>query len=765
MATQPPLDPKSLASWEDAFQYPLPVVRRLEQQLRKNIDENRTKLRSLVGTSYRDLLGTAERIVEMDEQIQQTEHYMSDIGRKCNARALERIADNHARMKNVRAGQEDKGRRRVVAQTKVLQNSLAVTRRIIRSGGDALLAAKLLVLARLLHKGLAGGEEPAPAVLEDLRRKLGQTRKRLLGYISRSLVKTNLATDITVQALCAYSLISSSSPKDVLRYFMQVRFEQLESKAETLSEASMPEMLDVYSQTLLDTKELFPRRFADSLSQLSKAALIRDAGVRSVFELSLDVYEQWIAEDVRNFHPWVRHDQLSSADVAGALSSWTKQAQSCLLQALKDILAHQSDAHAVLAIRQQVLIKYLSLGAKLRNEEHARAVDDIRTAFLGKLEDIADNAAKMSGLAVDAQLSGSDSILPKVWDLATEDLDLNGGAAYLRKAVIDRQHGRSASSESISRALDNWTSNLQQFAEAIATMRSFKWDDDLDLELDDLTDSESLQITLSRQDPQQLELRLHKAAASSLQRAYKQIEEMVESTTYPALLIRVVRDVDQRRRALSYVLEKIDDQSKASKTFVAALHRKVAAKVCDEPLQRYSESRTRAVVALWDGSPALPVQPSPASYRLIKDLHRQMSDVGFDLWSLDAVQMLKTIVGERLEYQLSSVVIDEPQEPPKNDLSNGHAAEAEAEREGSNAEAPSGDENRNRLVQTLFDLLYLQRIITTGSQDERLGRVIVELRKRVDLEDTANERLKRSANEYWRRTHLLFGLLAVPGKS
>lgn len=48
MANEAP-DPRTFKSWEDAFQYPIPVVRKLEQQLRSNADENREKLRSLVG--------------------------------------------------------------------------------------------------------------------------------------------------------------------------------------------------------------------------------------------------------------------------------------------------------------------------------------------------------------------------------------------------------------------------------------------------------------------------------------------------------------------------------------------------------------------------------------------------------------------------------------------------------------------------------------------------------------------------------------------
>ena len=51
MATDAP-DPRTFESWEDAFQYPIPVVRKLEQQLRTTADDNREKLRSLVGYTW-----------------------------------------------------------------------------------------------------------------------------------------------------------------------------------------------------------------------------------------------------------------------------------------------------------------------------------------------------------------------------------------------------------------------------------------------------------------------------------------------------------------------------------------------------------------------------------------------------------------------------------------------------------------------------------------------------------------------------------------
>jgi hypothetical protein len=48
MAPEAP-DPQSLKSWQDAFQYPIPTVRRVEQELRRDIASNREKLRALVG--------------------------------------------------------------------------------------------------------------------------------------------------------------------------------------------------------------------------------------------------------------------------------------------------------------------------------------------------------------------------------------------------------------------------------------------------------------------------------------------------------------------------------------------------------------------------------------------------------------------------------------------------------------------------------------------------------------------------------------------
>lgn len=51
-------------------------------------------LTAVNSASYRDLLGTAESIIEMDGQIQQAENFLSNMGKRCNPRLLEKKGSN-----------------------------------------------------------------------------------------------------------------------------------------------------------------------------------------------------------------------------------------------------------------------------------------------------------------------------------------------------------------------------------------------------------------------------------------------------------------------------------------------------------------------------------------------------------------------------------------------------------------------------------------------------------------------------------------------
>ncbi|KAK3049502.1 hypothetical protein LTR09_009169 [Extremus antarcticus] len=770
MAGQIP-DPRSLTTWEDAFQHPLPVVRKLEQQLRRNIDDNREKLRSLVGASYRDLLGTAERIIEMDEQMQRVETTMGEIGRKCNARTVERVAENHARMRKT-LGQRDGERYQAMAQTKVLQNALTMVMRIIKSGGNALQASKLLVLGRLLYRHVS--ESPhAPTVIEELRGKLATARKKLFVYLERVIAKP--ASDKTLQAnsLCGYALITSSTPKEVLRYFLQTRFQQLENKSEAPTTDSMVRVLDLYSQTLLDSRDLFPRRFADTLAQLAKTPMVQDFQVQLVFELNLDVYGLFVAADIRSFTPWVRHDQVTTAEVGDALSSWTSQAQRCVLEGLQDYLSGQHDARVVFDTRQKIISKYLSLGSKVRGQSHTKAIDQIRATFLARLQEIASSAGSIDDLILTetsiSSINESAAQPQKLWDLATEDFDLSHGAVKFRSAIIRNRHGRSIPLQAEIRKLDEWVARTHFILELVEEMRTSRWDNDIDFDLEDLDDHDDLLRDLNKSDVAAVTERLRDACANSLNQIVQKVTSLSAKTEHPAYFIRLWREIDRRQRALRSRLD-----LPMSQLALTELYRNFALSVSREPIDTYTTAtrqQTHIAVTLWDGTPPLPLQPSPVAFEFLMAIQKALAADGADTWSYAAVDELKGVVAEEVSARLDDDAFTRVKGPA---MTNGHseAHDDDADEEGDNAEAPDKEKlvngsaekeelSRDRLLQNLFDVQYLYRVLRRSKQDDDgLGRLISSMRMTLELDTPASERLERSANEYWKRTHLLFGLLA-----
>ncbi|KAK5694441.1 hypothetical protein LTR17_024817 [Elasticomyces elasticus] len=775
MAGQPP-DPRTFESWEDAFQYPLPVVRKLEQQLRKNIDENRQKLRSLVGASYRDLLGTAERIIEMDEQIKTVESGLSDIGRKRNARAVGRVGENHAKMRMTRDGREY-GRNQAMAQTKVLESTLSASARMMREGGDALTVAKLLVLSRLLHKSV-GDSGQASTVIENHGRKLASLRRKLLAFIERSMQRPVTDKTSVARTLCAYALVTSSSAKDVLKHFLQVRLQLIEAKAESHTESAVLLMHDLYRQTLDDARSLFPKLFAESLSHLGKSPLLQDAQLRSLPELSLDVYGVWIAPDVQSFTPWVRHEQLLSSEVHEGLGAWSKHVQQRLLEAVTVYLRTETDAHAVISARKGIVSRYLSLLCASSNNAKSKVVEQLRSVFLDRLKSLAEDCAREGSFVLDdldvVRDTTSSIVSTNIWQLASKDFDGSRGALHLRQAVLQGRHGRDEGVRMLCGRLDSWIERLNAFSDITQRMRSTKWDE-ADLDFDDLEDGDVLLECLAKEDPETLLFTLRKATSDAVRQIDASVQSAFESGGDEKLLLRLLRELDRRKRTLTETIGVADDIEVVFADLVPSLHRQLAENVAARVFERISNSQkkhTVVPVSLWDGLPVLPVQPSPSTYKLLTMLQRTMSDAGTDLWSPAAVTALKSRVEQKLVHQLNSGSSIESEEamPTTNghtntdEQPNGEVSEhADPGRSAVvNGESKVGDARRNHQIQQLFDVLYLQRVMRHRDLADGSGLQIVanELAESVKLDKGSGERLRKSANEYWKRTHLLFGLLA-----
>lgn len=776
MAIMPPT-PSTLRSWEEAFDHPLPVVRKLESQLRTQISENQNKLRSLVGTSYRDLLGTAERIIEMDGQMESVEGNLAGIGRKCDYRVVERGRENLTKLRKV-GRQDDERKLETVARVKVLKGALETVGRIIRRGGNALGAAKVLVLARLLHKSVSESDN-APPVLAELKKKLTGTRKRLLSYIERSLAHTTGDRTALSNTLCAYAMITSSAPKDVLRHFLQVRFEQLESKAETPNEESILAMLDLYGKTLLDTRDLFPRRLADALGLLSNAPLLQDEQVTSNEDLNLDVYSQWIPADIRSFTPWVRNDQLTSSDANDGLKAWAKQAQAAFVQALSECLQSQQDAQVVLSTRRSVLSKFLSVSSKLRNHDFTHSIDDLRNVFLHRLEELAEYSSELSNFALqsldDPSGLSDTSTQTSPWSLATQPLDTKAGALSFRSAILSHRHGRNPPVKREHESLDRWTAQLNSHWAFVADMRATKWDDDLDFDFEDLDyeGDSSLQEALNRTDALQLETKLRHATTQAFTRAYAKLDSVASSIPpqHAAFLIRLLRDLDHRRRSLADRVSAPNTENPFNHTaLTTTLHAALASQASAQPTADFLaalQRRSFLPVTLWEGEPALPVQTSTAAFRFFTALQASMAGVGEDVWSPGAVRAVHERVSEGVVEGLRRTCPGEEVRVGGEKL-----AEEEGEKEdGSDADAEkkegegSSGKDKNQRIQRAFDAMYFSSVFSAATPGESadasssMKDVATALCETAGLDEAARSRLEKSAGEYWKRTGLLFGLL------
>lgn len=89
------LDLSSIQSYESVFEfYQPPQIRVVAFQLRNEAQAKREQLRELVGESYRDLLATADTIIDMNGTTGRMENQFKQLSKGCRSTAVRRRAQN-----------------------------------------------------------------------------------------------------------------------------------------------------------------------------------------------------------------------------------------------------------------------------------------------------------------------------------------------------------------------------------------------------------------------------------------------------------------------------------------------------------------------------------------------------------------------------------------------------------------------------------------------------------------------------------------------
>ncbi|KAI1323164.1 hypothetical protein F5Y16DRAFT_384600 [Xylariaceae sp. FL0255] len=807
-------DTSTLTSSAQIFtKYTLPQIRAVHKSLHAQIDEKSTRLRTQVGNSYRQLLGTADTIVQMRADMAATQEVLGHMGGQCGRTVVDDKVASLSRFR-LSGAEEDSAEIALgqAARVKLLRAcGLAVGRLLKASGGvgagagvDAanrgdrlVLAAKVFVLSRLLVPGFGDVktlDDEVRSAVEAAKKNLDALRRRLVRAVEKVLQKVGDETDtaVIIKALCAYSLASTTGTKDALRRFLSIRAEAItyefdyEEHEKDRSTDNVLRGLELYTKTLVHVQALIPNRLPEALLDLKKKPLLADESLRSLEGLRLDLYERWCGDEIRYFTPFIRHDDLDSRQAKGMLTGWAKKGSETVLEGLSKTLEHTSEFKAILALRTSVLQQWIKDGGKARGFDPSIMLDGLRKAINDHLlQLIGSKVAKLKlvgsevAATLDAWQSGITDRQRSLWDDDILEMDLSSGASKITQEVISRVYGRN---EAVSRAVtgfESWHQIIDNVGDLVDQLKRQRWDNDVD-EIEDEEVIETRQTLLSKDDPQLL----HEKLNTTLEKAFEDLDEQltalwqkqiegVDNGQISMYILRILRDIRSR-------LPKLDAVQSFGQDNVPSLHEKMAMHVSVSPIEEFAATAlTLKEVAgrvLWEGEPALPSQPSPTTFKLLRNITVSMGDVGVDLWTPDAVETLKRVFGQQLaDVWLEELETDAAEPTPEPTAKTDEETKDESEstedsdepktteEEMAQKETPPSLSERNKdvFIQWLFDINLLEHYLVLRNEDpnQPMKDLASETLRKTELDNASRDRLVKGAEEYFKRTNLLFGLL------
>ncbi|KAJ5127658.1 hypothetical protein N7448_008437 [Penicillium atrosanguineum] len=787
MAPEAP-DPQSLTSWHDAFQYPIPTVRRVEQELRRDIASNKEKLRALVGTRYRELVGTAETIVSMNQEIQDVESILTDVGRRCNPRLVEK-KHQHARLVKSDAAEKDGEKHAFGAQLALLHRCTTSIARLLRKRASLLLVAKIMVVSRLLHTTLSKHESTLP-FLDDLRNQLASLRRALLKRIDKRLTSINVPEDNIIESLAAYCLATSSSSDDAIHHFHQVRLDVIVNQL-AVSRENIPKSLRLFVRTLQTSKVLRSRQFSDILSKLKTRPILSDPEIRSLDGLDIEVLGRWAAPDVKNFTPWIKLSELSRLEGVESIKEWSLQAFDKFAESCQKSLAHSNNFTELLSLRADTVELWLSSWGSTITHGSVDVLERLRKTFndhlkrvlAGQVQSIDEVAGQISS-TISAWETTEHETFGSLWDPDIINADFSNGAVSFKQTVADRLLGRDEHVSTVLRKYKSWLASIQEVDESIDSLRRLKWTDIL---VGSEVDDEDIDVNpqLNEEDPKVLSDALHSAVQEALDSLKLSVGDVFKglgpshASEKAVFLLRVIRLV--RRDVPTDFLAK---DFTFSSNVVPELQKLLAADIVAQngslslvPSSKCHPETGKAKVvpgrSLWEGAPPVPVQPSPGTFKYLRRLTATMDENGSDLWDPSTVKVLKESLQKHLETALGSTLeeleawkpeINEPKTQGDKDAQNGDEeedAENSPETETETTELPNSPSHTEVLhdwkVQLFFDAMYLANMLGDATQ---LAGVAERVQKSAGPGAEAVKAMRKLAQEYWKRTEMLFGLLA-----
>lgn len=672
------------------------------------------------------------------------------------------------------------------AQLALLHRCTTSIARLLRRRASLLPVAKIIVVSRLLHKTLSQNETHPP-FLDDLRNQLASLRLNLLKRIDRRLASISATEESVIESLAAYCLATSSSSDDAIHHFHGVRQDVIRNQLE-LSRDNVPKALKLFIQTLQTSKALRSRQFSDVLSKLKARPLLDDPDIRSLEGLDIDVLGRWVASDVNNFTPWIKLSELSRSEGVETIKEWSVDAFERFAEGCERSLEDSNDFSKLLSLRTNTFELWLSFWGSALVHPSVDVLERLRTIFNRQLTRVLTAQALNLGecgtqvLSIVSDWENTEhTSIGSLWDADLITTEYSNGATSFKLAVTDRLLGRDDDVSLVLQMYHDHLSFIRDVNESVDSLRRMRWPDIfLGGEVED-----DIEITpkLNEDDPRLLTEALHTAirqAFSNLQTSFNDAfksfgsSHQREKATFLLRLIRLIRrDIPSDYVANDFVF---------SSQVIPELQTLLANEVVTHagslkliPLSRtHPDTGQLKIVpgrSLWDGEPASPVQPSPSTFKFLRRLMASMELCGADLWDPSTVRILKDVLNKQLKELVSSALEELDNSPApkkvhdaKTELNGEQTVEdgveeAKAETDGeAHTDASSQSEVlRDWKLQLFFDSVYLSNMLGGPNQ---LPDAVDRVQKSADPSMETVKMIRKIAQDYWKRTEMLFGLLA-----
>ena len=755
--------------------------------------------------------------MDMDVQMRGVEGVLGGLGMRCNARLVGRMGENFAGLQQeerrscmllpqpssqrIYSWNTAHDRHALAAQLALLTTTPTIITRILSQKGSLLLAAKLLLLSRLVHKTLSAYPSDTPPLVHTLRDRLASLRTKLLRAIDMRFADPARDVHDLVQDMCAFALATSSAPSEVLAHFLKVRRGAMVwhlERDDGVKEHAVKGM-ELLLETLRGAQVVFPRRLSEAMGRLKDAPLIRQADVMGATELRLRIHTRHLPDELRNYTPWPRHDELVKSEADRILRSWAKSAQKGFIAGLRTSLGKVGSFDEVLEVRQRLFETWPWSARGLLGLHSADVVDEMREVLNARLNGLIE--ADVAGLervceATAALLEGDAAMpQPSLWSEEMTNLDASNGGERFKSALLRSYNGIDTTTSAPILAFDEWVAGVKRIQADIKRMRDTHWDGDLgDEDSDDEMDSK--QTLLSEDDPRALDEHLTTSLAtgsthlttrfSELIKRHADTEEQGSDASLPRVisLLRILREISRRAASLDAKIAQVIAPLTLP-GLTQPLHVALGASISQIAVRHLWTSLPRFKVVgrqLWESKPPLPNMPSVLAFKLLRAVSRRMEEVGRDLWSPILVGSVKWAVGvvvarefgqylERLDggegMGKREVARDEDTAKTMETIDDVVKDTESTFKAYRTTQQSTGtdEEKKERLIQLIFDLSYLSAALQQQNKELREKSPILSvLEKAVEaagLEEREVERLRRGGSEYWRRGYLMFGLLAA----